>query len=108
SGKFFSVGTVLQNNITGPKSYAFDYTLQGTGCFIKTFFADANGNVAKLTLFLGTTYKISGIVFQKLSPAGFMTIDSFTHLGQTTFIYNYQPLVTGITSFSVKIVLQSG
>lgn len=105
---YFSVGTMLQNNIQGPKSYAFDYTLQGTGCYIKTFFADANGNVAKLTLLLGTTYKISSIVFQKQSLTGFTMIDSFPPSGQTAFSYNYQPLTSGITHFRTKIILQDG
>ncbi|HUS03259.1 MAG TPA: S8 family serine peptidase, partial [Chitinophagaceae bacterium] len=108
SEKYFSVGTVLPNNVPGPKGYAFNYTLQGTGCYIKTFFADANGNVAKLNLLLGTTYKISNIIFQVSTTSGFITIDSFPPLGQTSFIYNYQPLVPGITSFRTKITLQSG
>ena len=106
--KYFSVGSILPNGLKAPKSYAFDYSTQGTGCFIKSFFAVANGNIAKLTLLLGTTYKINSIAFQKFSGGSFTTIDSFPPLGQTSFIYNYQPLVTGVTSFRAKITLQSG
>jgi hypothetical protein len=107
SEKNFSVG-VMHGNVSGPKSYALDYTLQGTGCFIKTFFVDANGNTAKLNLLIGTDYKISSIVFQKYSSGNFITIDSFPPRGQTSFLYNYQPLQSGISLFRAKIILQSG
>jgi hypothetical protein len=108
TSKYFSVGSILPNGVFAPKSYAFDYTLQGTGCYIQTFFAVANGNIARLTLLLGTTYNIRSIVFQKYSAGNFIKLDSFAIGGQTTFIYNYQPLTPGITLFRVKITLQSG
>ena len=108
ASKYFSVATILANGVTGPKSFAFDYSTQGTGCFVKTFFADANGNIAKLTLLLGTTYKISRIAFQRFAGGVFVTIDSFPPAGQTSFIYNYQPLAPGISLFRTKITLQTG
>ncbi len=108
TGKYFSVGTIVPGGIKGPASYAFDYSVQGTGCFIKTFFADANGKVAKLTLILGTTYKIKDIVFQRSTGGMFITIDSLAPGGQTFFVDNYQPLSPGITLFRARITLQSG
>jgi hypothetical protein len=108
TSKYFSTGTLFPNGVKGPKGYAFDYTLQGTGCFVKTFFADASGSVANLTLQLGTTYKISSIVFERLTATGFMSIDSFPPMGQTNFTFTYQPLSPGITQFRAKIILQTG
>lgn len=108
TSKYFAVSAVLSNGIAAPKSYAFDYTAQATGCFIKTFLADANGNIAKLTLLIGTTYQVSSIVFQKFSSGKFITIDSVPAGSQTTFIYNHQPLAPGISLFRAKIILKTG
>lgn len=108
TSKYFAVSAVLPNGVTAPKSYAFDYTAQGTGCFVKTFLADANGNIAKLTLLLGTTYQVSSIVFQKFSSGKFITIDSLAAGNQTSFVYNYQPLTPGISLFRAKIILKNG
>ncbi len=37
TSKFFSVAPILINGVVGIKSYAFDYSLQGTGCILQIF-----------------------------------------------------------------------
>ena len=39
--KYIAIAPILPGEKTAPKSYAFDYTLQGSGCFINSFLANA-------------------------------------------------------------------
>ncbi|MBA2250253.1 MAG: S8 family serine peptidase, partial [Chitinophagaceae bacterium] len=71
---YIAVSPILNSGIIAPKSYAFDYTLQGAGCYINAFLADGNNNTANLTLSLGTTLGVDSISFEKLSGGGFVTI----------------------------------
>ncbi|MEP6926651.1 MAG: S8 family peptidase, partial [Ginsengibacter sp.] len=106
--KFIAVAPILPGGITAPKSYAFDYTLQGAGCFINNFFADANGDHASLTLSIGTLYQVAAISFEKQTTSGFVTIFSPILNNQLEYTYNYKPLSKGITYFRAKIILING
>ena len=107
-GKFIAVAPVLPGAITAPKSYAFDYTLQGAGCFINAFLADANGDNARLTLSIGTLYQVVSISFEKQTTPGFVTIFSPVLNNQLQYTYDYHPLSKGITYFRAKITLTNG
>jgi hypothetical protein len=106
--KFIAVAPILQGGITGPKSYAFDYTLQGTGCYVNAFLAEATDDNARLALTLGTLYQLVSISFEKLGASGFETIFSPIVGNQLQYTYDYQPLSKGITYFRAKIILADG
>jgi hypothetical protein len=105
---FLAVSPVLPDMVIGPKSYAFDYTLQGAGCFISSFFVNVNGNVARLVLDIGTLYHVANISFEKLSPSGYITIFSPAVNNGLEYKFNYLPLTNGITYFRAKITLTNG
>ena len=107
SNNFLAVSPVLPNGFAGTKSYAFDYTLQGSGCFINSFFVNANANIAALTLDIGTHYQVDSISFEKLTASGYVNIFSTTIHG-LEYTYNYLPLATGVTFFRAKIILSNG
>ena len=106
--KFIAVAPILRGGITATKSYAFDYTLQGTGCYVNAFLAEATDDNATLALTLGTLYQLVSISFEKLAASGFVTIFSPILSNQLQYTYDYQPLSKGITYFRAKITLADG
>ncbi len=108
SDKYAAVAPILSNGITAQKSYAFDYTKQGAGCFINSFYADRNGDAARLNLAMGTLLNVAVIIFEKQDIAGYSTIASLAITGQLQYAINYTGLKNGITNFRVKIILTNG
>lgn len=106
--KYFAVAPVFFNGQAGAKSYAFDYTLQGIGCYIKTFLVNEDGNNARLSLSLGTIANVSNITFEKLNSSGYTSIYNADVNGNTDFNFIYQPLQKGINIFRAKIILSNG
>ena len=106
--KYLAAAPILSNGITAPKSYAFDYTKQGAGCFISSFYADKNGDAARLHLTMGTLLQVAAVIFEKQDIAGYITIASPAIAGQLQYVVNYAPLKNGITNFRVKIILTNG
>lgn len=106
--KYFAVAPVFYNGQAGAKSYAFDYTLQGIGCYIRNFLVNEDGNNARLSLSLGTIVNVTNITFEKLSSSGFTPIYNTDVNGKTEFEFTYQPLQKGINIFRAKIILSNG
>lgn len=98
----------LKNNSAEQKSYAINYALQGASCYINSFLAEGNGNMAKLTLIPGTIYKIDSIVFEKIESAGIIPVYSIQPLQVQPYVYNYTPLSKGVNIFRVKVILTNG
>jgi Subtilase family/Secretion system C-terminal sorting domain len=73
--KHYAIAPMLQNK-AAIRTYTFNYELQGTGCYIKSFLANLNAtNEAELKLLLGTTYNIKSISFEKQTATGFSLIE---------------------------------
>lgn len=93
---------------TGQRSFSVNYTTQGVGCYVVSFFSLLqNGNAATLSLNLGTLYKVAQISFQKFSGTGFQTLKSFspTSLSQNFVDAN---LAQGINRYRAEIKLDNG
>jgi hypothetical protein len=106
--KFIAVAPILEGDKIAPKSYAFNYTLQGSSCYINAFLVDANGKEARLTLNMGTLYNVDSIAFEKQSNSGFLPIYSSASIDHPDFIYHYDSLTSGITYFRAKVILSDG
>lgn len=104
---YIAVAPVL-NGTPAIKSYAFDYTKQGAGCFINSFYTDNNNNTAGLHLTLGTLFNIASISFEKQNASGYTTIASPLLNGSLRYDAGFSPLKNGINYFRVKIVLANG
>jgi hypothetical protein len=92
NSKQFTVVPVIKNR-EGIKSYAFDYTTQGTGCRFRSFLARLDVNRAELKFELGSLYDVGKIIVQKLSGNSFQdiqTINNPTQLQYTTYDQNLQ------------------
>ena len=104
---FLAVAPVLDDHTTATISYAFDYTLQGAGCFINSFYANLLDNKAGLVLDLGTLHDVTGIAFEKLNGNDYETISS-SRVPQSENTFDFGPLKTGISFFRAKVILSNG
>ncbi|HEV8286698.1 MAG TPA: S8 family peptidase [Chitinophagaceae bacterium] len=103
----YAVAPII-NNKTGVRSYAYDYTTQGTGCYIRTFLGELIGNSAKLDLELGTSYNIKSITWQKLTLNGFISLQAVNSILGLNFNYTDNALTHGLNIYRVKIELLDG
>jgi hypothetical protein len=107
SSLYYAVAPLI-NAKTGVRSYAYNYTNQGVGCYIETFFAQLAGNVAQLELELGTSFNIKSITWQKLTPSGYTSLKTITGIQGTSFSYSDVTVVLGLNTYRVKVELLSG
>ncbi len=107
-GIYITVAPFVNAGIVGTKSYALNYTLQGTGCYIDAFYITANDSVAALNLSLGTLVNISSIQIEKLGVNSYLPVANITSPNQLQYVFLYAPLTPGITYFRAKITLKNG
>jgi hypothetical protein len=103
--KYFAVAPNIGNK-TGVRSFAFDYTTQGVGCFINNFLADPVGDsIVNLKAVLGSRYQVKQIIFQRLYP----TTDLITFtVNQDTFTTTDRITKEGIYYYRAKLILNNG
>ena len=107
SSKQFTIAPII-NNREGFKSYTFDYTTQGVECYFKSFLAQLNGNQAHLSLELGSVYRVSRILIQKLSGNSFQTIQTINNPSGLQFNVTDASLGQGVNTYRAAIQLQDG
>jgi hypothetical protein len=104
---YYAFAPIL-NNKTGLRSYAYNYTLQGVGCYVKTFLATRVNNAAVLDLLIGTNYLVKSISFQKLTSTGFVDLQTITSMTGLLFNYSDNNLTKGLNTYRAKITLTNG
>ena len=91
------------------KSYAFDYTTQGTGCYVRNFRVDlVNIHAADLLLELGTTYRVNEVVIEKLTRSGFIPLRSIFKATILQYTFSDSTLLKGGNSYRARIKLADG
>jgi Subtilase family/Secretion system C-terminal sorting domain len=103
----YAVAPVIKNK-PGVRSYAYEYTTQGVGCYIKNLLTLLNNNTAELTLELSTLYNIKKVVFEKQVAGIYQTIQSFNLINGLLYNYTDANLQRGLNLYRVKIELQGG
>ncbi len=91
------------------RTYTFNYELQGTGCYTKSFIADFTVDFkGALQLLLGTTYNVKSISFEKYLANGFTLLDK----QNATTAVQYQSidptLIAGTNLYRAVIELPDG
>ncbi|MBW0176968.1 S8 family peptidase [Sediminibacterium sp.] len=108
SFRVFTVAALLPGNIEGKRAYAFDYTNQQIGCYLKGFIADPVGtNSARLNLQLGTTYQVSKIVFEKLTKNGYAAVQEITPVTANQFTIT-TAANKGLNIYRARVQLNNG
>jgi len=77
--RFFTIQPVLDDDHKLIKSYIIDYDLQGTGCYLISFFPEVTENQELfLNLELGTNYGVDEIIFERKVDDEFETVTTIT------------------------------
>jgi len=76
--RYFSLQPHLSDGQDMIRSYTIDYDLQGTSCFLTSFYSSMEDERLFLTLQLGSLYGIKEIVFERLMD------DSYQEIGRLT------------------------
>ncbi|MBK5271578.1 MAG: S8 family serine peptidase, partial [Bacteroidia bacterium] len=98
----------LINGKTGVRSFGFNYTTQGTGCYIKTFYPLLVNNTVLLTLELGTIYNIKNITWEKQTLNGFVPLQTISNITGLQYSYTDNLPNPGVNNYRVKIELLNG
>jgi Subtilase family len=98
----------LINGKTGVRSFGFNYTTQGTGCYIRTFFAQLTNNTTLLSLELGTIYNLKNITWEKLTLNGYIPLQTINNISGLQFFYTDNLLTHGLNTYRAKIELLNG
>ncbi|MGN6399355.1 MAG: S8/S53 family peptidase [Flavisolibacter sp.] len=104
---YYAVAPKIDNKL-GWRSYTLNYTTQGVGCYLRTFFAVLQDNKwGFLSAELGSLYNVSSISFQKLTPAGFQTIYTSNN---PSLLLNFtdSTLIQGANFYRLQIMLANG
>lgn len=104
---YYAVSPVI-NNKTGLRSYAYNYTMQGVECYIRSFFAVLNNNVVELTLELGSHYNVRKIVWEKLTATGYRSLGEISPVQSVVLNHLDNSLEKGLNVYRVKIELVNG
>ena len=105
---FYSVAPVI-NSKDGLRSYTINYTSQGAGCYIKTFYSLLqNMNSAFLTAELGTLFNVSEVSFQKITALGIQNLKTISNPSAANLDYTDLHLTQGKNQYRVQIKLSSG
>ncbi|MEO7922137.1 MAG: S8 family peptidase [Chitinophagaceae bacterium] len=104
---YYAVAPIL-DNLKGVRSYAYNYTTQGVGCYIRAFLVSVAGNRGFLELQLGSTYLIRSITWEKFVSGSFKGLDTTTAITGLSYTYSDATLLTGLNVYRVRILLQDG
>ena len=103
----YAVAPVIYNK-TGVRSYAYDYTVQGVECYIKTFFGALVNGSSQLDLELGTNYNIKSIAWERLTSSGYVALQTNNSIQGLDFSYTDNAPKHGLNNYRVRIELLNG
>lgn len=98
----------LFGNQEGIKSFTFNYTTQGTGCFIRSFLASLQNNSAELQLTLGTLYQVTRIILEKYNGNEFVSLQQVIPIGSLSYNFTDAALNKGENRYRAKLELSGG
>ncbi len=101
--RYYTVAPVLKAGYEGLKAYTFDYTAQGTGCYVKSFLADLVNNTASLSIELGTSFGLQNITVEKLGISGYNSLQSITPVTTLQYQLTDNNLKRGLNTYRLKI-----
>jgi len=104
---YYAVAPLI-NNRAGVRSYGYNYTTQGAGCYVRTFIGQLINNTARLDLELGTDYNVKSITWEKLTLNGYVSLQSNNSIQGLNFAYTDNSLAHGLNTYRVKIELKDG
>jgi hypothetical protein len=103
----YAVSPVI-NNKTGMRSFGFNYTTQGVGCYIKSLLPYLFPDRVLLDLELGTLFRIKSIGWEKLINGSYVLLQSVSNVTDLNLFYSDSALVQGWNTYRVRFELTNG
>ncbi len=105
---FYSVAPLI-NGKEGIRSNTVNYTSQGVGCYLRSFFLQTQtATTATFTAQLGSLYNVAEVSFEKFAIAGITVLQTITNPQTTMFSFIDSFLHPGENRYRLKIKLASG
>ncbi len=102
--KYFAVAPVVMSK-AGVRSFAFNYSTQGVGCYINNLTADVIGDsVVNLKVILGSNSQVQQVIFQRLNPL----TNVATVVAKDTVTGTDKPNREGVIYYRAKLLLKNG
>ena len=97
------------NGLIGLKTYTINYSLQGIGCYVKSFLVDlVNNEEARIKLELGSQYDIDSLILEKSGKTGFTRVRNIPLGSSLSYVLSDTELQSGGNTYRIKIVLANG
>ncbi len=100
---YYTVSPMLKTGYEGLKAYTFNYTAQGTACYIKSFLVDLINKAANLSIELGTSYGLQQITVEKLGISGYTSLQLITPVTALQYQLTDNSLTRGLNTYRLKI-----
>lgn len=104
---YYAVAPMI-NGQPGQRSYTINYATQGVGCYFRNFLVTIQSRTVQLNALLGTTYNISSVSFQKLTPSGIQLLQSVRPPMQVALGLTDPSPTRGLNRYRVMITLADG
>lgn len=104
----YTVAPLLSSGRIGVKSFTFNYTAQGVGCYVKNFLADRGNGITQLKVELGTTYLVKKMVVEKLTGGIYTSLQDIEPVNNLDYGLTDPLLTKGLNTYRLKIVLRNG
>jgi hypothetical protein len=107
-GSLFAIAPLIGGK-TGQKSFTFDYTTQGLGCYIKSFLAFLeHPAVVSISAELGTLYQVKEIALEKIRSNGIEQLQIISMPSTGSWQWKDENLVQGENTYRLRVELASG
>jgi hypothetical protein len=105
---FYAVAPIIKGK-TGIRSNTINYSTQGVGCYLRSFFLQTQTpDAAFFRAELGTLFNVAEVSFEKKTGNDFVAIKTVTKPTTTSFIFADSALHQGENFYRVKIRLTNG
>ncbi len=107
--RFFAVQPLLEGAAPAIRSLTFDYALQGTQCYVTSFFSELSPeNDMYLNLILGTTYQVKDISIERKAGQQWETIGKVALKGVSNFRFPDKAPLQGLNEYRAVVLLANG
>ncbi|MEO7265900.1 MAG: S8 family peptidase [Ferruginibacter sp.] len=104
---YYAVAPMV-NGKEGLRSYTINYTIQGVGCYFRSFFATLVNDAAVLPVSLGSLYNVNKIVLEKWDGINFRPIQQLTNNNSLMFDFTDNALSRGLNIYRIKLEFAGG
>lgn len=104
----YSVAPVLRNQQL-MKSFTVNYTAQGVGCYLRTFYVQSqDSSGAVFFAQLGSLYQVDSVLLQKWNGSGFFSLGRLPAGTSGSFEFSDPQLQQGYNRYRLMIRMQNG